>query len=397
MDQTDMSQSAGGVPRRSQLQGPCYLKMLVNNMVAGSIIGKNGAVIASIENNSGAVLKLSSPNVHFPGTQERIVAMSGSQEQLNNAILIILEKIREVAGTVQQPEMSEVDMLDMQGGAGRLLTKLALPKSSVSAIIGKGGQQIKELQETTGAKIQISSREEGLNERTVTIQGAFESVQNATLTIAASVQTDPNLKDHMYLNYSRPGMMGGGFGGQMGLGGGFSAGGATGGMSIGQNSGFGPLGQGAMGDFNPRCEVVVFIADDAVGTVIGKGGAVLNEIQSQSGARVQISSKGDLIPGTTERKCTILGPMSCVHAAHYLLLQRLEQHQSKMMQGGAGAAGAMAQNGGMQGHPMAGGAGTPQMMAGGMGAVQGMGVPQQQQLYNPHMMQQPGGGYMQGY
>ena len=39
--------------------GPCWLKLLVADRVAGSIIGKGGKVITEIENNCGCIMKLS--------------------------------------------------------------------------------------------------------------------------------------------------------------------------------------------------------------------------------------------------------------------------------------------------------------------------------------------------
>lgn len=39
--------------------GPCWLKLLVADRVAGSIIGKGGKVITEIENNCQCIMKLS--------------------------------------------------------------------------------------------------------------------------------------------------------------------------------------------------------------------------------------------------------------------------------------------------------------------------------------------------
>ena len=39
--------------------GPCWIKILVADRVAGSIIGKGGKVITDIENSTGCIMKLS--------------------------------------------------------------------------------------------------------------------------------------------------------------------------------------------------------------------------------------------------------------------------------------------------------------------------------------------------
>jgi hypothetical protein len=43
------------------------------------------------------------------------------------------------------------------------------------------------------------------------------------------------------------------------------------------------------------------VPDRMIGAVLGKGGAVLREIQAQSGARITISKRGEFAPGTTNR------------------------------------------------------------------------------------------------
>jgi len=43
------------------------------------------------------------------------------------------------------------------------------------------------------------------------------------------------------------------------------------------------------------------VPDKAIGAILGKGGAVLRELQQQSGARISISKRGEYVPGTTNR------------------------------------------------------------------------------------------------
>lgn len=43
------------------------------------------------------------------------------------------------------------------------------------------------------------------------------------------------------------------------------------------------------------------VPDKSIGAILGKGGAVLRELQQQSGARISISKRGEYVPGTTNR------------------------------------------------------------------------------------------------
>lgn len=324
-----------GTPSHKRVfQGPCYLKMLVSNLVAGSIIGKNGAVINTIENKTGASMKLSPTGSFFPGTSERVVVMSGLQEQVTAAMAIILEKVGEVTTVQYAPS----DSRDSQVSRVELKCSIAVPKSAVSGIIGKAGQQIKQLQEQSGAKIQISNREQGLNERVVTISGPLNNIHNAAIQICTVIQDDAHLKDHVYVSYN--GVHGPSNMGHVGLYNG--VGGGTGSVT-GGFGGYAPYGQsptgGSYGGYGPypgiattgpqdlmeHCEMFIEIRDECMGPVIGKSGMHLIDIMRSTGATIKVSEKGDFLAGTQNRKVTISGSVQSVHRAHIRLLYRLKE------------------------------------------------------------------------
>ncbi len=57
--------------------------------------------------------------------------------------------------------------------------------------------------------------------------------------------------------------------------------------------------------------------------MIGRGGAVVQRIVSQSGAVIKISNSDELLPRTRERVCTITGTLAQVHCAQRLVSQQL--------------------------------------------------------------------------
>eukprot|EP00922_Rhytidocystis_sp_ex-Travisia-forbesii_P038442 GHVS01057266.1.p1 GENE.GHVS01057266.1~~GHVS01057266.1.p1 ORF type:complete len:387 (+),score=59.48 GHVS01057266.1:188-1348(+) len=323
---------------KKNFNGPCFVKVLVNNIVAGSIIGKSGSVIHQIESDTGSSLKLSPGNCYFPGTTDRLVVISGKQEQINSALLVIVDKLRDApTGYGGNPEVFDASI----PRPGSLQLRLVVPKSCVSAVIGRGGQQIKQMQELTNAKIQISNREGGLNERILTISGTFEALQRAAIAVAATIQSDPNLKDHMYVVYTpnnTPAL-------------------AQGPVTNPYVHNFGPTQQYIQQQpqqqqqqqayvhniaapppssnpelLNHACEIVLQIPDASVGPVIGKNGVCLGEIIFSSGARIRISPKGEMVEGTQDRRCVIRGSVAAVHAAHIMLLQRLEAVEAQTRQ-----------------------------------------------------------------
>lgn len=53
------------------------MQMLVSNKVAGTVIGRGGATISTIQNASGSRVRVSNNGEFFPGTQDRVVLVTG--------------------------------------------------------------------------------------------------------------------------------------------------------------------------------------------------------------------------------------------------------------------------------------------------------------------------------
>ncbi len=68
----------------------------------------------------------------------------------------------------------------------------------------------------------------------------------------------------------------------------------------------------------------IFIPNDVVGAIIGKGGAKINEIRQLSGSVIKINEPSD---NSNERLVTITGTQECNQMALYMLYSRLGQSQ----------------------------------------------------------------------
>lgn len=76
-------------------------------------------------------------------------------------------------------------------------------------------------------------------------------------------------------------------------------------------------------DKEKTTHVRFLVSNTAAGCVIGKGGSTINDIQSQSGARIQLSRSHEFFPGTSDRVIMVSGVFNEVIKAMELILERL--------------------------------------------------------------------------
>nr|XP_039267431.1 heterogeneous nuclear ribonucleoprotein K-like isoform X1 [Styela clava] len=83
------------------------------------------------------------------------------------------------------------------GGAGgpEQTTKVTIPTNLAGAIIGKGGQRIRQIRQDCGAQIKIDEPLPGSNDRIITIIGSQEQIQNAQYLLQRSVKMYSNDRD----------------------------------------------------------------------------------------------------------------------------------------------------------------------------------------------------------
>ncbi|KAH7415936.1 hypothetical protein KP509_14G067500 [Ceratopteris richardii] len=66
------------------------------------------------------------------------------------------------------------------------------------------------------------------------------------------------------------------------------------------------------------------ISNATAGSVIGKGGATISELQSKSGAKIQLSRNHEYFPGTTDRVVHLSGSTYQIVAAFKLILSKIQ-------------------------------------------------------------------------
>lgn len=162
--------------------------LYIPNSAVGAIIGTKGSHIRNIIRFSNASVKiapLEQDKQPDPAQQqqttaqpERKVTIVGSPEAQWKAQYLIFEKMRE------EGFMSGSDDV-------RLTVEIVVASSQVGRIIGKGGQNVRELQRVTGSLIKLPEQpqQQGQQEHdtTVHIVGPFYSVQSAQRRIRCMV------------------------------------------------------------------------------------------------------------------------------------------------------------------------------------------------------------------
>ena len=207
------------------------MQLLVANKDAGTVIGRSGGTIQKIQSETGCRVRVSNNGDFYPGTNDRVVLVTGSTEAVSQGVGLVLSELYENAEEIQKNGGVPVDTV---------VLSVLVPEKASGLIIGRGGESIREMVEQSGAKIQLTSKEKqipGLDERVLTCTGTIPQIKKAVALVVYKICEDPSAAyTNMTMQYSRylaaagpPRGMGG-----MGLGFGSSAisgYGASGGMA----------------------------------------------------------------------------------------------------------------------------------------------------------------------
>ncbi|XP_008375628.3 protein BTR1-like isoform X2 [Malus sylvestris] len=287
-------------PGSDSAEKPTYVRFLVSNAAAGSVIGKGGATITDFQSQSGARIQLSRNHEFFPGTTDRIIMISGTINEIVKAVDLVLAKL-----------LSELHSEETEEVEPRTKLRLVVPNSSCGGIIGKGGSTIKSFIEESQAGIKISPQDNnyfGLNDRLVTVTGSLDEQMRAVDLIVSKLSEDSHYAQSMNAPFSYP---------------------AYNAMSYGPPNGTGGKFQNAKEDWSNS--VTIGVADEHIGLVLGRGGRTIMEISQGSGAKIKISDRGDFMSGTTDRKVTITGSQRAIRAAESMIMQKVSYASERAM------------------------------------------------------------------
>ncbi|KAM7510859.1 hypothetical protein LguiB_009734 [Lonicera macranthoides] len=201
--QKPMYNAAPSMPTSYGYPGPSK-KIEIPNGRVGVIIGKGGETIKYLQLQSGAKIQVTRDMDADPNSQTRAVELMGTSEQIAKAEQLITEVLAEAesggSGVVSRRVTGQ------PGGAEQFVMKV--PNNKVGLIIGKGGETIKNMQATTGARIQVIPLHlppgDTSNERTVQIDGTSEQIE-AAKQLVNEVISENRMRNPMGGGYQQQG------------------------------------------------------------------------------------------------------------------------------------------------------------------------------------------------
>ncbi|KAL5741275.1 hypothetical protein ACOSP7_028007 [Xanthoceras sorbifolium] len=267
----------------------------------GSIIGRGGEIVKQLRIDTKSKIRIGET---VPGCEERVVTIYSASDETNafedgdkfispaqDALFRVHDKV--IAEELHGDE-------DIEGGP-QITAKLLVPSDQIGCIIGKGGQIVQNIRADTGAQIRIL-KDDHLpscalsSDELVQISGEATVVKKALYQIASRLHENPSRSQHSLASaisnvYSSSGSL---------------MGPTAAAPIVGIASLVGPYGGykgDAAGDWSrslysaPRDEMsskefsLRLVCPTAnIGGVIGKGGAIINQIRQESGAVIKVDS-----------------------------------------------------------------------------------------------------------
>ncbi|XP_052184212.1 KH domain-containing protein At4g18375-like [Diospyros lotus] len=257
----------------------------------GSIIGKGGEIAKQLRAETHSRIRIGET---VPGCEERVVTIYSSSEETNE-----LEDIGELVSPAQDALFRVHDRIVADESLGedefedsqQVTVRMLVPSDQIGCIIGKGGQVIQNMRTETRAQIRVLSHEHlppsALNsDELLQITGEPSIVRKALYQVASRLHDNPSRSQHLLLSSSSMYKSGGAFMTQSG-----SV------PLVGVSSLMGPYAgyksdvgdwSGSVREFSLRLVCPI----ENIGGVIGKGGAIINQIRQESGASIKVDSSG---------------------------------------------------------------------------------------------------------
>lgn len=177
----------GGPP--APRDGEDSLQIMVPDRTVGLIIGRGGETIRDLQERSGCHINIVSENKSVNGL--RPVNLIGPPAAARHAKELILEIVDSDNRNGNNPAGGRGGRNDGFGGPGveKVNDSIFVPSDAVGMIIGKGGETIREMQNMTGCKINVSqSSGPGEVEREIGLVGTRDSIARAKRAIEDKVE-----------------------------------------------------------------------------------------------------------------------------------------------------------------------------------------------------------------
>jgi far upstream element-binding protein len=273
----------------------------------GAIIGKGGENISRLTTQSGAKMRIQRIEDMTPDSRTRVITLIGNPpnvQDLRARVQAIIDGRAMQQQSQQMPNQyanpnpyQQQGPPPPQGQGGRpilensnIVMKVPIPNDKVGIIIGKGGSQIKAIKERSKCEVHIPTQPDVDNPevRTLSIGGDNEEAVKGAYNEISSVLTQHAAN-------------------QTGAGGGNTA--------------------------NKTPTIVLTVPDEKVGTVIGRAGVTIKDLQARNNVKVIIPTSAD--PGSIPpvRTLSIFGDPTAANATK-IEIERLVEATGQRPHGG---------------------------------------------------------------
>uniref|UniRef100_A0A0C9S1P1 TSA: Wollemia nobilis Ref_Wollemi_Transcript_25054_1622 transcribed RNA sequence n=1 Tax=Wollemia nobilis TaxID=56998 RepID=A0A0C9S1P1_9CONI len=288
--------------RAARASSDVVFRIVVPSREIGKVIGKQGAKIKQLREETGARIKIADPVTPL---EERVIIISSKAEEKEEKSAAEHALIRIVTVILEDSGGSTTTTKAGSRHVGPNMMRLLIAGSQAGSLIGMSGNTIKEIRKDSGASVQIMPQNHlplcasaSGTDRLVQISGEVSQVLKALEHIGVTLREHPpkeviSMRPSYYLapgsanrmmllpQSVMPGysMQPGKFGSMYGRSGGKAAGGAS----------------NTSGDYGlPKVSMEITIPSSVVGGLIGRGGSNISEIRAASGATVKITGEKDV-------------------------------------------------------------------------------------------------------
>ncbi|XP_023731949.1 KH domain-containing protein HEN4 [Lactuca sativa] len=259
----------------------------------GSIMGRGGDIIKQLRSETNSKIRIGET---VSGCEERVITIYSTNDETNKfdetetetdqRVCPSQDALFKVHDRVVADEVGPNEVADM---APQVTARLLVPSDQIGCVIGKGGQVVQTIRTETSAQIRIM-KDNHLptcaltNDELIQISGEASVVRKALFQIASRLHDNPSRSQQHLLASSTmyPSVMG-----------------TPGGAPImgltpllgGYKSENGTLYPASRRESSSKEFSLRLICPSAnIGGVIGKGGAIINQIRQDSGASVKVDS-----------------------------------------------------------------------------------------------------------
>mmetsp|Transcript_38866 Transcript_38866/g.91486 ORF Transcript_38866/g.91486 Transcript_38866/m.91486 type:complete len:532 (+) Transcript_38866:132-1727(+) len=254
------------------------------------IIGRKGETRIDMERQSEASIRIQREEDMEGNKKERWIEVMGTPRARKTAVQLIMKiasVVRDDNGRVLKDGGSSNSYREPPNGSGGAAPSevIFIRSEEIGRIIGRGGETIKSIEESSGAKVDLDR-----NQGKVEIRGSEQAVRRATDMVVAEV-TYARLDDGTILKGD-------------------------------EGRGASPP-RGGSDSCASGSAMRLYVSSKEAGKVIGRGGETVREIMQRTGAEIKVQRTEDSDANSTEREISVYGTSSQKEEVYFAIAREV--------------------------------------------------------------------------